>query len=131
MLKPDSAEAQREADQIWEAQLCAGEVVPARVGVFGRDAVGIDVDARDFIERDLFVPAQPHQRLDGGLEVAAACIGLDVTVCGAERDDRWQRDRPHLVAAPERESLHEAIARFYRIGRSLYALRCQQRRLQS
>src|SRR5215831_14376921 len=98
MLKPDSAEAQREADQIREAQLCAGEVVPARVGVFGRDAVGVDLDARDFIRRDLFVPAQLHQRLDSGLEVTAARIGLDVTVCDAEWDGRWQRDRPHLLA---------------------------------
>src|SRR5260370_35139854 len=78
MFEPDGAETQREADQIWKAQLRAGEVVPARMGVLGGNAVGVDVDARDLVRRNVLLAAQPNERLAGGLELAATRKPLEV-----------------------------------------------------
>src|SRR6266404_2061951 len=110
MFEPDGAETQREADQIREAQLRAGKVVPTRMGVLGGNAVGVDVDARDLVRRNVLLAAQPNERLDGGLEMAAARIRLDVAVGDAKRDGRWQHDRPRLVDATGRERLQETVA---------------------
>src|SRR5215831_11135856 len=126
MLEPDRAETQREADQIWEAQLCAGELVPARMGVLGGDPIGIDVDACDLVRRNVLLVAQSHQRLDGGLKMAAACVRLDVAVGDAECDGWRQSNRPRLVDAPERERLQETVARLNYARRSLHALLGQQ-----
>ena len=57
MFEPDGAEAQREANQIREAQLRAGEVIPTRMGMLGGNAVGIDVDARDLVRRNVLLAA--------------------------------------------------------------------------
>src|SRR5260370_11326320 len=110
MFEPDGAETQRQADQIRKAQLRAGEVVPARMGVLGRNAVGVDVDARDLVRRNVLLAAQPNERLDGGLEMAAARIWLDVAVGDAERDGRRQHDGPRLLAATRRARLQETVA---------------------
>src|SRR6267378_1499396 len=43
MLHLDGAPMERKPDQEREAQLRAGVIVPAGVGVLGRDAIGLDV----------------------------------------------------------------------------------------
>ena len=100
MLEPDGAEAQRDADQVGKAQLRAGVVVPAGMGVLGGDAIGVDVDPGHFFRDDVLVVAQRDERLDGGLDVAAAGIGLDVAVGDAEGGRRRQHDRARLSMRP-------------------------------
>src|SRR5262249_59922626 len=84
MLELDGAEFQREPDQIGEAELGAGEVVPAGLGMLGGDAIGRDLDALDLLGRDLLVLEQPDERLDCRLDVAAAGIKPDVAVGDGE-----------------------------------------------
>ena len=131
MLDLDGAESQREPDQVGEAELRAGEIVPAGLGVLGGDAIGGDVDALHLVGRDALVVEQADQRLDRGLDVAAARIGLDVAVGDAERHGRRQHDSARLVGAAEGESLHEAVARLDHIGRAFDPLLRQQRGLQA
>ena len=78
---------------------------------------------------DLLVVHQAEQRLDGGLDVAAARIRLDVAVRDAERRVGRQRDGPRLVGTAEREGLHEAVARLDHVRRALHAKLGQQRGL--
>ena len=97
--------------------------------VLGGDPVGLDVDVADLARVDLLVVHQAEQRFDGGLDVAAARIGLDVAVGDAERRVRRQCDRAGLVGAAECEGLHEAVARLDHVGRALHAELGQQRGL--
>ena len=125
----DAAEARRKAHQIREAQLRAGVVVPAGVRVLGGDAIGLDIDVLDLALVDLLVVHQAEQRLDGGLDVAAAGVRLDVAVGDAERRVGRQRNSARLVGAAERKGLHEAVARLDHVGRALHAELGEQRRL--
>ena len=77
VLDLDGAESHRESDQVGEAELRAGEIIPAGLGVLGGDAIGGDVDALHLLGRDALIVEQADQRLDRGLDVAAARIGLD------------------------------------------------------
>ena len=131
MLELDGAEFQREPHQIGEAELRAGEIVPAGLGVLGGDAIGRNLDALHLVARDLLVREQADQRLDRGLDVPAAGIGLDVAIGDAERHGGRQRDRACLAGAAEGEGLHEAVARLDHVGRAFDALLRQQRRLQA
>ena len=131
VLDLDGAESQREPDQVGEAELRAGEIVPAGLGVLGGDAIGGDVDALHLLGRDALIVEQADQRLDRGLDVPAARIGLDVAVGDAERHGGRQYDGTGFIGAAERESLHEAVARLDHIGRAFDPLLRQQRGLQA
>ena len=125
----DAAEARRNAHQIREGELRARVIVPAGVRVLGGDAIGLDIDVPDLALLDLLVVHQAEQRLDGGLDVAAAGIRLDVAVGDAERRIGRQRNGPRLVGTAEREGLHEAVARLDHVGRAVHAKLGEQRGL--
>ena len=131
MLELDGAEFQRERHQIGEAELRAREVVPAGAGMLGGDAIGLDRDVLDLLGRDLLVVEEADQRLDRGLDVAAARVGLDVAIGDAERHAGGSTIARALLGRLEREGLHEAVARLDHAGRAFDALLGEQRRLQS
>src|SRR5207247_1847349 len=119
----------REPDEVGEAELRAGEIMPAGRGMLGGDAIGGDLDPVHLVGRDRFVVEQADERLDRGLDVPAAGIRLDVAVGDAERRRRRERNGARLVGVAEGEGLQEAVAPLDRIGRPLDPLLRQQRGL--
>src|SRR4029078_9617605 len=96
MTDLEGTHSQGEPDQVGKAELRAGEIIPAGLGVLGGDAIGGDVDALDLVGADALVVEQADQRLDRRLDVPAARIGLDVAVGNAERHRRRQQDGARL-----------------------------------
>src|SRR5262249_62345885 len=87
MLELDRAEFEREPYQIRKAELGAGEIIPAGLGVLGGDAIGRNVDALHLVARDGLVVDEADERLDRGRDVPAAGVGLDVAI----GDGEWGR----------------------------------------
>src|SRR5262249_9773449 len=128
---PDAAMFQRKADQKREAELRAGEIVPAGLRMFGGDAVGRDLDAFDLVSYDLFVGDEADQRLDRRLDVPTAGVRLDVAIGDPVRRRRRQGYRACFIGAAEGEGLHKTVARLDHVRRSLDALLRQQGGLQA
>ena len=63
MLELDAAEFEREPEQIGEAQLGAGEIIPAGPGVLGGDAVGRNIDPLDLLGREVLVAQDADRAL--------------------------------------------------------------------
>jgi len=129
MLESDGAELEREPDQIGKAELRAGEVVPAGLRVLRGNAISCNLDALDLLARDVLVIEKADERLERGLDVPAAGIGLDVAVRDAKRHRGRECDRTCLLGACE--GLHETVALLDHPGRTFDTLLRQERRLQS
>ena len=131
MLQIDAAVTQTERHDKREAQLRAGEVAPAGLGVRCCNRVGLDVDALDILFDKAVIAAQRHHRLDRRLQVAATGIGLEVTIDHAERRiGRELEVRRHAIRVPGKR-LEESVRPFEHVGRPLDAAARQKRRGQA
>ncbi len=81
----DVAMRHRQRGDEREAHLRGRHVLPAGMGMLGRDGVGADVDLLDVVAGDIVLPAQGENAVDGGMQVTAAGMGLEIALRDRER----------------------------------------------